>query len=137
MPLDPQLVHDLLQTARQRGATAGDALLVDNASFEVQVRLGEVEKVQQSHQKRLGLRLFFGQRSATTSTSDLSEVSLRQLLDDTCALAQAMAVDSQSGLPAPEETIATIPDQGFDRDAFRVERIVYESQPGLHVSANL
>ena len=85
MALDPQLVQDLLRTARQRGATAGDALLVDNASFEVQVRLGEVEKVQQSHQKRLGLRLFFGQRSATTSTSDLSEASLRQLLDDTCA----------------------------------------------------
>src|SRR5438128_8694072 len=95
---------------RQRGATAGDALLVDNESFEVQVRLGEVEKVQQSHQKRLGLRLFFGQRSATTSTSDLSEASLRQLLDDTCALAQAMAADLQAGLPAPEETITTIPD---------------------------
>ena len=74
MALDPQVVQDLLRTARQRGATAGDALLVDNASFEVQVRLGEVEKVQQSHQKRLGLRLFFGQRSATTSTSDLSDL---------------------------------------------------------------
>jgi PmbA protein len=110
MALDPQLVQDLLRTARQRGATAGDALLVDNESFEVQVRLGEVEKVQQSHQKRLGLRLFFGQRSATTSTSDLSEASLRQLLDDTCALAQAMAADPQAGLPAPEETITTIPD---------------------------
>jgi len=83
MALEPQLVQDLLRTARQRGASAGDALLVDNASFEVQVRLGEVEKVQQSHQKRLGLRLFFGQRSATTSTSDLSEASLRQLMDDT------------------------------------------------------
>lgn len=109
MALDPQLVHDLLRTARQRGASAGDALLVDNDSFEVQVRLGEVEKVQQSHQKRLGLRLFFGQRSATTSTSDLSEASLRQLLDDTCALAQAMAEDPQAGLPSPDETITSIP----------------------------
>jgi PmbA protein len=109
MALDPQLVQDLLHTARQRGATAGDALMVDNESFEVQVRLGEVEKVQQSHQKRLGLRLFFGQRSATTSTSDLSEASLRQLLDDTCALAQAMAEDPQAGLPSPEETTTSIP----------------------------
>lgn len=110
MALDPQVVLDLLQTARQHGATAGDALLVDNESFEIQVRLGAVEKVQQSHQKRLGLRLFFGQRSATTSTSDLSAASLRQLLDDTCALAQAMAADPQAGLPDPAETIATIPD---------------------------
>ena len=117
MALDPQLVQDLLQTARQRGATAGDALLVDNESFEVQVRLGEVDKVQQSHQKRLGLRLFFGHRSATTSTSDLSEASLRQLLDDTCALAQAMAEDPQSGLPEPGETIATTPDLQLWDDA--------------------
>ncbi len=109
MALDPQLVQDLLRTARQRGASAGDALLVDNESFEVQVRLGEVDTVQQSHQKRLGLRLFFGQRSATTSTSDLSEASLRQLLDDTCALAQAMAEDPQAGLPSPEETTAHLP----------------------------
>src|SRR5262245_65967464 len=121
MALDPPLVQDLLQTARQRGATAGDALLVDNESFEVQVRLGEVEKVQQSHQKRLGLRLFFGQRSATTSTSDLSEASLRQLLDDTCALAQAMAADPQAGLPDPEETIRTIPDLVLWDDAIRSE----------------
>jgi PmbA protein len=90
---------------------------VDNASFEVQVRLGEVEKVQQSHQKRLGLRLFFDQRSATTSTSDLSETSLRQLLDDTCALAQAMAADPQAGLPDPETTITTIPDLALWDDA--------------------
>jgi PmbA protein len=117
MALDPQLVQDLLRTAHQRGATAGDALLVDNESFEVQVRLGEVEKVQQSHQKRLGLRLFFGHRSATTSTSDLSEASLRQLLDDTCALAQAMAEDPQSGLPEPGETIATMPDLQLWDDA--------------------
>src|SRR5918912_1052778 len=117
MALDPQLVQDLLRTARQRGASAGDALLVDNESFEVQVRLGEVEKVQQSHQKRLGLRLFFGQRCATTSTSDLSEASLRQLLDDTCALAQAMAADPQAGLPDPQETITTIPDLALWDDA--------------------
>lgn len=110
MALDPQVLHDLLQTARQRGATAGDVLLVDNEAFEVQVRLGEVDKVQQSHQKRLGLRLFFGQRSATTSTSDLSEASLRQLLDDTCAIAQAMEEDAYAGLPAPEETMTTVPD---------------------------
>src|SRR5262249_43751474 len=98
------------RTARQRGATAGDALLVDNASFEVQVRLGEVEKVQQSHQKRLGLRLFFGQRSAPTSTSDISGASLRQRLDHTVALSPAMAADPQAGLPDPAETITTIPD---------------------------
>ena len=86
MALDPTMLHDLLHQARQLGATGGDVLAVEQDSFEVEVRLGEVDKVQQAHRKRLGLRLFFGQRSATTSTSDFSAASLRQLLDDTCAL---------------------------------------------------
>lgn len=110
MAIDPNLVHDLLHQATQRGATAGDVLLVDNTSFEVEVRFGEVDKVQNAHRKRLGLRLFFGQRSATTSTSDFTEASLRQLLDDTCALAQAMAADPVAGLPDPSDTISNIPD---------------------------
>jgi PmbA protein len=110
MAIDPNLLQDLLQKARRRGASAGDALAVDHHAFDVEVRLSEVEKIQQSQQKRLGLRLFFGQRSATTSTSDLSSTSLERLLDDTCALARAMAADACAGLPEPTDTIATIPD---------------------------
>ena len=110
MAIDARAVQDLLQTARTRGASGGDALMVDSTSFEAQVRLGDVETVQNSHQKRLGLRLFFGQRSATTSTSDFSPASLRQLLDDTCALAQAMAADEHAGLPEPDEVATTVPD---------------------------
>ena len=116
MAIDAQAVQDLLQTARTRGATGGDALLVDSTSFEAQVRLGDVETVQNSHQKRLGLRLFFGQRSATTSTSDFSPASLRQLLDDTCALAQAMAADDCAGLPGADEVASTVPDLGLCDD---------------------
>ncbi len=110
MSIDPNLVHDLLQRARRRGATAGDILFADQTSFDVEVRLGDIDNVQHAHRKRLGLRLFFGQRSATTSTSDLSPASLQQLLDDTCALAQAMAPDPCADLPPSEETITTIPD---------------------------
>ena len=119
MTIDPQVVQDLLQTARTRGATGGDALLVDSTSFEAQVRLGDVETVQNSHQKRLGLRLFFGQRSATTSTSDFSSASLRQLLDDTCALAQAMADDEHAGLPEPGEVATTVPDLALYDDSLQ------------------
>ena len=119
MAIDAQVVQDLLQTARTRGASGGDALLVDSTSFEAQVRLGDVETVQNSHQKRLGLRLFFGQRSATTSTSDFSPASLRQLLDDTCALAQAMADDQHAGLPESDEVATAVPDLELCDDVLR------------------
>ena len=119
MAIDHQAVQDLLRSARSRGATGGDALLVDSTSFDAQVRLGDVETVQNSHQKRLGLRLFFGHRSATTSTSDFSPASLRQLLDDSCALAQAMAADEHAGLPEPDEVAATVAELGLCDDSLQ------------------
>ena len=132
MAIDAQAVQDLLQTARSRGATGGDALLVDSTSFDTQVRLGDVETVQNSHQKRLGLRLFFGQRSATTSTSDFSPASLRQLLDDTCVLAQAMADDEHAGLPEADEAATSVPDLGLCDDSLQqlppAERIAMARQ---------
>ncbi len=117
MATDPNVLQDLLHQARARGATSGDALLAENDAFDVEVRLGEVEKIQHSHQKRLGLRLFFGQRSATTSTADLSEASLERLLDDTCALARAMAEDACAGLPDSQETMTMIPNLDLWDDA--------------------
>jgi PmbA protein len=129
MAIDPHMAQDLLQQAHQRGATAGDVLMVENTSFEVEVRLGEVDKVQHAHRSRLGLRLFFGQRSATTSTSDFSALSLRQLLDDTCALAQAMAADAYAGLPEPQEMIAAIPDLTLWDDA--LERVPVEERTAM------
>jgi PmbA protein len=117
MPIDPNLLQELLHTARARGASAADALAVEHNAFDVEVRLRAVEKIQQSQQKRLGLRVFFGQRSATTATSDLSPASLERLVDDTCALARAMAEDACAGLPEPAETIAAIPDLDLWDDA--------------------
>ena len=108
--MDLQPAHELLQQACRRGATAADVLMVDNVVLDVQVRLGTVEKLQQARRQRLGLRLFFGQRSAVTATSDFSLASLSQLLEDTCALAQAMAADPCAGLPDPEVLSATVPD---------------------------
>jgi PmbA protein len=129
MGVDPQLLQDLLRQARTRGATAGDALLVESDAFDVEVRLGEVEKVQHSHQKRLGLRLFFGQRSAITSTADLSATSLERLLDDTCALARAMAEDACGGLPEPEETLGAVPDLNLWDDA--LEQLPVEERTAM------
>jgi len=96
----------LLARAKAQGATEGDLVVVEGESFSTQVRLGEVEKISSARGKRLGLRLFFGKRSAITSTSDLSQTSLDRLLSDTCELAKIAEEDAFSGLP-PREACAT------------------------------
>lgn len=100
----------LLKKAMDRGASGGDILVGEGRSFSAQVRLDAVEKVSSARGKRLGLRLFFGKRSAITSTSDLSESSLNQLLNDTCELAAIAEEDTFCGLPSPEAYAKDFPE---------------------------
>src|SRR3989454_8136512 len=79
-------------------------------TFFVTVRLGEVEKISQAQEKRLGLRLFFGSSSATSSTSDISKGSIARLIDDTCAVARLTAKDEYSGLPPEQQLAQSLPD---------------------------
>ncbi len=103
LELSQELAGEILTQAKKKGATEGDVVMAESDSFFVTVRLGEVEKISQAQEKRLGLRLFFGKSSATGSTSDISRDSLDNLVNDTCVMARATVPDQFSGLPRPEE----------------------------------
>ena len=105
-----ELAADMLDRAKQRGATAADIMIADGETFSVQVRLSAVDRLTKAREKRLGLRVFIGKRSASTSTSDFSRESLDRLVADTCALASAVAEDEQSGLPAEQLMAPDLPD---------------------------
>jgi PmbA protein len=104
------LATEVLEHARRMGATAGDILIASGESFSAGVRLGEVEKVQQSQEKRIGLRLFVNQSSAITSTADFTRDTLNSLVEETIALAKATAADDFSGLPEQHLLARDIPD---------------------------
>ena len=105
-----ELAHDLLKQAAGKGASGAEVIVVEDEAFSVQVRMRAVDTLTSAREKRLGLRLCFGQRSATTATSDFSLDSLRRLLDDTVALAQAVAEDPFSGLPERGAFTGDMPD---------------------------
>ncbi len=105
-----ELAHDLLRDAAHKGATGAEVVVVEDEAFSVQVRMRTVDTLKSAREKRLGLRFCFGQRSATTATSDLSPHSLRRLLDDTVTMAQATAEDPCAGLPDPGAFAAEMPD---------------------------
>ena len=118
LPVDRELAAGLLARAKERGASQGDVTVAEHEGVRVRVRLGKVETVSQAHETRLGLRLFFGPSSASTSTSDLSRTSLDRLLEETCAMARATARDEFGGLPEPGELAADVPDLDLlDEDA--------------------
>jgi len=105
-----QLALDLLDKAKRSGATEADIIIADGETLSVQVRLGVVDRLTKAREKHLGLRVFVGKRSASTSTSDFSADSLDQLVAETCTLAKAVVEDQVSGLPAGDQMAAERPD---------------------------
>ena len=88
----------LVQRALDAGADTADAIYVGGHSTSVQVRLGELEDVSRSEGEEIGLRLFLGQRSATVSSSDLSEEALARLAERAHAMAAEAPEDQYAGL---------------------------------------
>lgn len=104
------LASDLLAMAKRSGATEADVVIADGENLSVQVRLGAVDRLTKAREKRLGLRVFIGKRSACTSTSDFSPESLKRLVVQTCELAKAVVEDPVSGLPTADQMAQSVPD---------------------------
>jgi PmbA protein len=85
-------------------------VIASGESFSAAVRLGEIEKVLNAQEKRMGLRLFVGHRSAITSTANFTREALNALVEETVALAKVTAEDVFSGLPPAEELAREFPD---------------------------
>jgi len=97
------LAAEVVAAAQKAGATDAEAVVSEGDEFSVSVRMGEVETLQESGSRGLGLRVFVGQRSASASTSDLTPDGIRQLVRGAMALAQITEEDSFAGLPDESE----------------------------------
>ncbi|MBS1814780.1 MAG: TldD/PmbA family protein [Acidobacteria bacterium] len=94
-----QLAMDVMERAKKLGATDAESVAYEGDEFSVKVRLGHVETLTQSGSRAIGLRVFNGQRTATTSTSDLSEEGIARLLNGAIELAKIAEEDPFAGLP--------------------------------------
>ncbi len=92
------LAADVVAEARKAGATDAEVAVSEGDEFSVAVRMGEVETLQESGSRGLGLRVFLGQRSASASTSDLTPDGIAQLVSGALALANVTEQDPFAGL---------------------------------------
>ena len=67
-----QLASDVLAKALKAGATDAEAVVHEGDEFSALVRLGQVETLKESGSRAVGLRVFIGQRTASTSSSGAS-----------------------------------------------------------------
>lgn len=97
------LALDVVARATKAGATQAEAIARDGDEFSTVARMGTVETLKESGSRALGLRVFVGQRTASTYTSDLSDAGLEKLVSQAVALARVSSEDPFADLPEQHE----------------------------------
>ncbi len=92
------MAEELVQRARKAGASDAVVGISEGDEFSVTVRMGQVETLEESGSRSLGLRVYQGHRSASASTSDLTPDGLSQLLSSVMELVRITEPDPCSGL---------------------------------------
>src|ERR1700675_3584957 len=82
------LATDVVRGAMKGGATAAECVVREGDEFSTVVRLGQVETLKESGSKAIGVRVFFGQRSASTYSSDFSAAAIERMLKSALELAK-------------------------------------------------
>src|SRR5690348_5796527 len=98
-----EIAVDVVRRAMAGGASAAEAMAREGSEFSTVVRLGEVETLKESGSKAIGVRVFRGQRAASTHSSDFSREGLEQMVSSALALAEVTSEDPHAGLARPEE----------------------------------
>jgi PmbA protein len=96
-----EIASDVVRRAMQGEATAAESVVREGSEFSTVVRLNEVETLKESGSRAVGVRVFFGQRAASTYSSDFSPESLEQMVKSALALAKITSEDPFAGIPEP------------------------------------
>ena len=91
--------EDVIKRALKYGADEAEAVIENVKEFSVNVRKGEVETLQKSVSKGLGLRVYINKAIGFSYTSDLSPESLDETVKRTVDLAKITEAKPWQGLP--------------------------------------
>jgi PmbA protein len=94
-----QIAQDIVARAMKGGATAAECVVREGDEFSTLVRLGQVETLKESGSKSIGVRVFFGQRAASTYSSDFSRDGLDRMVKSALELSKITSEDPFGGIP--------------------------------------
>lgn len=104
------IAEDLIKRATTLGADSAEAAVTQSRSTEVAVRDAKLEAVEGSESKDAGLRVFFGQRQAGVSFSDLSSDGMTLAVERAVAMAKLAPEDPYCGLVSADHIAKSKPD---------------------------
>ena len=135
-----QLADDVLNHAKQLGASDAAVQVAENQGLSVAVRHQDVETVEQTRDRSLSVTVFSGNKRGSASTSDFSTKALEETVAAAWHIARYTAEDPLAGLPDDEDIARSYPDLALytpwqidaaaaARLAFRAERAAVQYSP--------
>ncbi len=100
------LASELVAAFRKQGVDASDVFIVTSSNFNTTARVGQIEKLQQSISKGLGMRIFKGGAQALTFTTDFTDKSVKSLAAQALDIVRVSNPDKYNGL-APKELVGS------------------------------
>lgn len=109
---DRALADRLIDRAVRRGATEAEVFAQRGERTHIHVNRGRVENLTRAGLKGVGLRILVGGRLAFMSSSDFSEKTLDDLVEETISLAAEASPEPYNAMPemAPAENVSDLDD---------------------------
>ncbi len=88
-----EIAADALQEARRLGASSAEVAISSSAGLGVNVRLGEVETIEHTRDKALGISVYIGHKKGSASTTDFASQAVNECVAAACGIARHTAED--------------------------------------------
>jgi PmbA protein len=97
------LAKDIIDMARKKGADTIEVSMNDIQNFDVSVRKGEIESLQEAGSSNVNIVMTKNKKRSVVSSCDLKPESIEKLIDDGIKLANYSEADEFLTLPPVEE----------------------------------
>ncbi len=110
------LVAAALAEARRLGATQAEVAISRDSGLSATARLGEVENLEYTNDRGMGITVYRDNRKGSASTSDLSAAAINEAVAKACTFAEHTAVDEYAGLADAGRLCTDFPDLDLEHN---------------------
>lgn len=108
------LVALAVDEARRLGVDQAEAAASQDVGLSATARLGDVESLEYTNDRGIGVTVFRDSRKGSASTSDLSPAAIRETVAKAVSFAGVTAQDEHAGLADPAFMCRSVPDLDLD-----------------------
>lgn len=109
-----EIARFALDEAEALGADQAEVAVSHDVGLSATARMGDVENLEYTNDRGVGITVFCGNRKGSASTSDLTQAAIREAVGKACAFARYTAEDRFAGLADVALMATEIPDLMLD-----------------------